>query len=203
MTGRTLVLLRHGRTAWNHEGRVQGQLDVGLDEVGHGQASAAAASVAALRPVALWCSDLARARETVAPLADLTGLPVTYDKRLRELAVGDLEGLRLGELEARDPAAYRALVRGRHDDVPGAEPTVEARERMTEALGELVAALGPGETGVAVSHGGVIRIATVGLLGWPHDQLHDLRGLHNCHRAELVEDPHDGRLRLRAYNRPA
>ncbi|WP_170981412.1 histidine phosphatase family protein [Nocardioides dongxiaopingii] len=204
--GRTLVLLRHGRTAWNHEGRVQGQLDVSLDDHGRDQAARVGPVVAALAPSLVWCSDLARTRETVAPLAAATGLPVTYDKRLREFYFGEYEGWSHAEFEARDAVAFQALRRGDYDHVPAAEPTAAVRERMVEVLGELLAALGPGQTGVAVSHGAAIRVATVALLGWPDALTHTLRGVDNCGRVELVETsegtgPGGPALRLQAYNR--
>ena len=69
-----LVLVRHGQTAWNLEGRAQGHTDVGLDETGRAQARAMAPYVAAMAPTALWSSDLARARETADRLAEATGL---------------------------------------------------------------------------------------------------------------------------------
>lgn len=205
MSGRTLVLVRHGRTAWNHEGRVQGQLDIGLDEHGHAQARQVAPQIAALRPSLLWCSDLGRTRQTVAPIAEASGLEPVFDKRLREFSFGEYESLSHAELAERDPAGYAALRAGRYDDVPAAEPTEAVRARMVEALTELLAELTPGETGVAISHGAAIREATVALLGWPPEQTHSLRGLDNCGRVELVETPGaaGGPLRLRAYNRTA
>ena len=78
-----LVIWRHGRTAWNAERRVQGQTDVELDERGHAQAAAAAARLARFSPAAIVSSDLRRAAQTAAYLAEATGLPVAYDERLR------------------------------------------------------------------------------------------------------------------------
>jgi probable phosphoglycerate mutase len=203
VTGRTLVLLRHGRTAWNHEGRVQGQLDVGLDEVGHAQAARTAPVIAALQPSVVWCSDLRRTRETVAPLATATGLEPTYDARLREFFFGEREGLSHAEFAEADPAGFAALRSGDYDAVTGAEPTVEVRARMREVLHELLAVLAPGQTGVAVSHGAAVRVATAALAGWPEPQFHTLRGLDNCGWVVLVEDREQGELRLAAYNRVA
>ena len=90
---RRLVLLRHGRTAWNAERRVQGQLEAELDDTGHRQAATAAPAIAAMRPVALWSSDSARARQTAAYVAKETGLVPTYDRRLREYFLADRQGL--------------------------------------------------------------------------------------------------------------
>src|SRR5690606_19337304 len=79
-----LILWRHGQTAWNVTGRVQGQTDVDLDETGVAQAAATAPRVAQYRPDLIVSSDLRRAARTAAALADVTGLPVEYDARLRE-----------------------------------------------------------------------------------------------------------------------
>lgn len=80
-----LLLLRHGRTAWNAARRFQGQLDPPLDEVGIAQSEAVAPVLAALGPVALLTSDLQRAVATAAPLAAATGLTARVDPRLREI----------------------------------------------------------------------------------------------------------------------
>ena len=74
---------------------------------------------------------------------------------------------------------------------------------MSEVLGSLLDALAPGDTGVAVSHGAAIRVATAALLGWPDEQFHTLRGLDNCGWVVLREHPEHGLLRLEAYNRLA
>lgn len=201
--GRTLVLLRHGRTPWNHSGRIQGHRDVGLDDHGHAQAARVAPVLAALGPTLIWCSDLERARQTAAPLAEACGLPVTHDARLREFGFGPYEGLDHAELETLDPDSHAALRRGDYDQVRHAEPTPVVRERMLGALTDLRDALGPGETGVAVSHGAAVRLATGAVLGWPDDQFRTLRGLDNTGWVVLHEHPADGVLRLAAYNRTA
>jgi glucosyl-3-phosphoglycerate phosphatase len=201
--GRTLVLLRHGRTAWNHALRVQGQIDVDLDDEGRAQAARVAPVLAALEPALIWCSDLQRTRQTVAPLAAATGLPVTYDRRLREVHLGEREGLTHAEYAVLAPEEFAQFKRGVYDVAPGAETTAQLRERTVAALRDLLAALAPGRTGVAVSHGGAIRVAVGALLGWPDDVFHSLRGLANTGWVVLAEDTLGGRLRLLAYNRTA
>lgn len=200
---RTLVLLRHGRTAFNHGLRVQGQLDVELDEVGRQQAVVAAEALAKLGPTLLWSSDLVRARSTAGALSEATGLAPTYDARLREFHLGERQGLTHDEYAAADPVEFEQFRRGHYDSAPGAEPADDVRRRMTEALHELLAALAPGEAAVAVSHGAAIRVATGAMLGWPDDQFHTLRGLTNCGWVVLEEHPEVGGLRLGAYNRTA
>ncbi len=200
---RRLVLLRHGRTAWNHARRVQGQQDAELDETGHAQALAVAPVMAALEPTLLWASDLARARDTALAVAAATGLEPTYDARLREFALGEREGLTHDEYAAADAEEYAAFRRGHLDAARGSEPTSAVRERMRAVLGDLLAALGPGETGVAVSHGAAVRVATGAMLGWPDDQFHSLRGLDNCGWVVLEDHPEVEGLHLAAYNRTA
>ncbi|MFC5178474.1 histidine phosphatase family protein [Nocardioides taihuensis] len=200
---RRVVLVRHGRTDWNHRLRVQGQSDSALDEVGRAQADAVAPVLAALRPVLLWSSDLARARDTALTIGKAAGLDPVYDARLREFSLGEREGLTHDEYRAADPEEFEQFRRGHYDTAPGAEPASAVRERMREVVGELLAALEPGQTGIAVSHGGAIRVATGALLGWPDDQFHTLRGLSNCGWVVLEEHPEVGALRLAAYNRTA
>jgi glucosyl-3-phosphoglycerate phosphatase len=198
---RTLVLLRHGRTAWNHAGRVQGQLEVDLDDVGRDQAEQVARVMKGLSPSVLWCSDLARTRQTCAPVAAATGLEPTYDGRLREFYFGDREGLTHAEYAAAAPEEFDEFRRGHYDACPTAERTAAVEVRMTTVLRELLAATEPGETALAVSHGAAIRVATGALLGWPEDQFHTLRGLENCGWVVLQEHPETDDLRLVAYNR--
>lgn len=199
MTPRRLVLLRHGRTAWNAAHRIQGQLDSELDEVGVEQARAVAPAVAALSPVLVWSSDLARARATADEVAKEAGLVPTYDERLREFRLGDFQGLTHTELEARDPAAFARFRRGEWEDIPGAESPFEVAERYAAVLHDLVAALAPGECGVAVSHGAATRTGLVHFLGWPLTQARDLRALGNCGRV-LLEQRSTGEWALASYN---
>ncbi|MFB9311803.1 histidine phosphatase family protein [Nocardioides plantarum] len=199
--GRTLVLLRHGRTPWNHSGRIQGHADVELDDHGVAQAARTAPVLAALQPALIWSSDLLRARLTAAPLAEACGLPVTTDARLREFGFGPYEGLTHAALGASDPASHAAMRRGDYDQVTHAEPTDVVRARMLAVLTDLRDALSPGETGIAVSHGAAVRLATAAVLGWPDEQFRTLRGLDNCGWVVLHEHPADGVLRLAAYNR--
>ncbi|HSE08696.1 MAG TPA: histidine phosphatase family protein [Nocardioidaceae bacterium] len=201
---RRLVLLRHGRTAWNKSGRAQGHADIELDETGHVQASATARHLGRLRPSALWSSDLARARQTADYLALTCGLPMTCDERLREFDVGERQGLTLDEFGGLYPDEYAAWVSGAGLlPVKGGEDSDDVERRIVPALRECVAALGRGETGVVVSHGAAAKVAVAGLLGWPQDMTSSLKGLDNCAWVTLEEIEHGGRLRLSAYNEKA
>lgn len=199
--GRRLIVLRHGRTEWNHRKRVQGQADVALDSEGVAQASRTAPVIAALAPVRLWCSDLLRARLTAEPLLSLTGLEPTFDQRLREFTLRSREGLTHEEYADLAPEEFARFLAGDFDAVVDGERTAAVRARMVEALTEALDSLDPGETGVVVSHGAAIRVATAAMIGWPEDQFHSLRGLDNCGWAVLEDHPTVPGLKLSAYNR--
>lgn len=196
---RRIVLLRHGRTAWNAEHRIQGQLDVELDEVGVDQARSVAPLVAALQPTLVWSSDLARARMTADEVAKEAGLVPSYDARLREFRLGEYQGQSHAELLARDEAAFERFRRGEWEGIPGAESPAEVAARFAAVIHDLAAALAPGETGVAVSHGAATRTGLVAFLGWPLTIARDLRALGNCGRV-VLEQRSTGDWALAAYN---
>jgi probable phosphoglycerate mutase len=201
LAGSRLVLLRHGQTAWNASGRAQGHADVGLDEVGHAQAAAAAAYLATLRPVALWSSDLARARTTAGYVERVTGLSAKPEARLREFDVGARQGLSMPAFAERFPRAYDAWRRGEETPhVPGAEVTAEVAMRIVPALREALAALGEGDTGIVVAHGAALKVGLAGLLGWPTELTATLRAMDNCAWATVERREPGGRLRLVGYN---
>lgn len=160
MTGAatTLLLIRHGETAWNAEHRVQGRLDVPLSTTGVWQSSRLAQRLAGERIDAIFSSDLARAWMTGAPLADVHGLTMVADVRLRERAFGIFEGKTLDEIAAEHPhelAAWRA--RDVDWRVPGGESGREFIDRAIAALGDIVAAHA-GATVAVFTHGGVLDI---------------------------------------------
>jgi broad specificity phosphatase PhoE len=198
---RRLILLRHGQTAWNAARRVQGQLDVELDDTGHRQAAEAAVALAAMAPAALWSSDNVRARQTAAYVAKESGLDPTYDVRLREYFVADRQGLTHDEYAALAPEEFAAFRGGDFDVVPGGETAAQVCARMAAALQEMLASIAGGDLAVAVSHGAAIRDVVPALLGWPVTERSGLHGLENCAWAELDQAAPGAPLRLRAYNR--
>ena len=199
--GRTLVVLRHGRTAWNDTGQAQGHTDIPLDEVGRAQARATAVALAALAPVHLWSSDLARARHTAEAVGAVCGLEPVLDSRLREYDVGERAGLTLDEFSQKFPEEYAAWITGDESvRVAGAETTSEVRARIAPAMRECLDALGPGETGVVVSHGASLKVGVSDLLGLGDAHGDLLRGMANCGWLRLSEHPRFGRLQLVSYN---
>jgi broad specificity phosphatase PhoE len=197
---RRLVLARHGRTAWNLAGRGQGHTDVSLDEAGHSEALAAAPVLAAYEPALVWSSDLARARQTAEYVAKELPVEPVYDARLREFDLGRRTGLTMAEFAEQFPDEHAAHASGRYVPVPGAESVEDVIARVRSALDEVLAGLGPGETGLVIGHGTSLKATVVALLGWPPELAGTLAALGNCRQAVLQEVEYAGRLRLSAYN---
>jgi broad specificity phosphatase PhoE len=196
-----LVLVRHGQTAWNLEGRAQGHTDVSLDGTGRAQALALAPYLAEMGPTSLWSSDLARAVQTAEHVAAATGLQARFDARLREFDAGDRAGLTLAEFGERFPEAYRSWREGHvTGHVPGAETTADVVARMVPALEEIWAATPAGETTVVVAHGACLKVSLLAFLGWPEALASTVRGLDNCGWAVVEDDPAGRGVRLASYN---
>lgn len=159
MTVTTLLLIRHGETAWNAAGRIQGQLDVPLSATGVWQAQRLATRLAHEPISAVYASDLTRAALTAQPLAQSLGLSIAFDRRLRERHFGVFEGHTLDEIAVRFPAelaAWRA--RDPHWVIPGGESGAQLIGRALAALEDIVRRHG-GETVAVVAHGGVLDAA--------------------------------------------
>jgi len=196
---RRLIVWRHGNTDWNAGNRVQGQTDVPLNDLGRQQAAEAAELLMRLRPSAIVASDLRRAADTGAALGALTGLPVTYDKRLRERYFGAWQGMLMTEVAATRPDEYARWTAGA-DVIGGDVETLDdLGERVADALRDTAGKLPSGATAVIVTHGAAARQGIGHLLGWPSSQLRTLRALQNCHWVELTHDATRG-WQVAAYN---
>ena len=155
-----ILAIRHGETAWNVDTRIQGQLDIGLNDTGRAQAQWLARSLAEREPLqAIYASDLARAWHTALAVGQAQGLAVVAHTGLRERAFGDFEGRTFVEIEAELPEHARHW-RQRTPDwaPPGAgESLLALRERVLAAVNEL-AARHVGEQIALVAHGGVMDV---------------------------------------------
>jgi glucosyl-3-phosphoglycerate phosphatase len=198
--GRRVVIWRHGETDHNAQGIWQGHLDTALSATGRAQAAAAAAALAAHEPAVIVASDLQRAAETARALAAVVGREVRYDERLREIHVGQWQGMSAGDVAARYPADQEALARG--EDLPrgvDGETVAQVVARGRAAFEELLDDLGAGECAVVATHGVAGRAMAASLVGLDqHQAWLSLGGLFNAHWAELRE----GRLgwRITAWN---
>ena len=155
-----ILAIRHGETAWNVDTRIQGQLDIGLNDTGRAQAQWLARSLAEREPLqAIYASDLARAWHTAQAVGQAQGLSVVAHTGLRERAFGDFEGRTFVEIEAELPEHARHW-RQRTPDwaPPGAgESLLALRERVLATV-EALASRHVGEQIVLVAHGGVMDV---------------------------------------------
>jgi len=149
------LVLRHGASAGDHEGRHEGRYDVPLTDHGRAQAHRAAAWISAhLPPSALYTSPLRRAAETAEILAQYVGLPVRYDDDLMEFDNGALAGLTYAEAAARYPAPIGGYKP--HEPVPDGECDITFRARAELVWSRLSIAAAEGERIGIVAHGGII-----------------------------------------------
>jgi len=201
MTARQVILWRHGRTAYNLQLRVQGQVDIELDEVGEEQVRQVAPILAQdYPPDLIVVSDLSRAVRTADALADLVGLEPIQDARLRERAFGQWEGLTREEIEQQWPGRWDMWRRGPADDDVGIESIDVLAERSIAAITEYCEAVPDGGTLVAVTHGALTTIATKVLIGLSTDW-HGMVGLANAHFTVLLPSRRGvGSWRVLAHN---
>jgi probable phosphoglycerate mutase len=167
-------LVRHGESLSNREGRVQGQADVELSEIGRSQAAAVGRWSRALRspnPIGeIWSSPLRRAVDTAEAIAAALGLPVRIDERLQELNAGIFQGHLWADLEPRFPDAVARWRSGDADyAIPGGESRAQLAARGREALHALAGRNGAAM--IVVAHGGVLTAALGSLLGRRHPLL--------------------------------
>lgn len=183
---RTRVLLaRHGETDWNAVGRWQGHADPPLNASGRAQALELAERLSGAGIEVIVSSDLCRATETAAIVAERLGLPIVEDAGLREIDVGSWSGLTRAEVAERFPDGFARWQAGEigHDG--------ETREALGERVGRVLLRLGgehAGRSVLAVTPGGAIRAARRIATGDPGEPVP------NCATVELAIV--DGRLVL-------
>jgi 2,3-bisphosphoglycerate-dependent phosphoglycerate mutase len=180
-----LLLIRHGETDWNRQHRFQGQIDVPLNPTGRRQAARLAERLAGDRHDLLLASDLQRAQQTAAPLADAWGLPAAPVPALREQGFGLFEGLEVGTIRAEHAALWQRWLAHEADfALPGGESTRQFSARVLAAV-QALAHAHPGRRLAVVTHGGVLDMV------WRHARGLPLDGQRAC------EIPNTGLNRLR------
>ena len=207
-----IFLIRHGETAWNAERRLQGHIDIPLNEEGERQAGALARALAGESVDVIISSDLSRAATTARAVAGLQGLPLHTDASLRERCFGAFEGLLYDELEERFPEAYAQWrVRDPHARYPDGERRAETfAEFAQRAVGAVtrIAEMHRGKRIVIVSHGGVLDAvyraahdmditaprnfdvlnASINRVLWDGEKLEVLRWSDNAHLAAALDE---------------
>ncbi len=163
-----LLLVRHGESVANTEGRMQGGgFDSPLTDRGREQARALLRRLQreGYRPSAGYASDLCRAAETAAILAAGLDAPLSLDPRLREYDIGLLGGVIWNDVEALYPELWRRLQQdGEPAAIPGEEGFDAFSGRLASTLAGIVAAHGEGETVALVAHGGSLGMILAHLL---------------------------------------
>ena len=203
-----LLLVRHGESTWNAEGRYQGQRDVPLSQLGARQAAALAQRLASdddVRPRAIASSPLARARETAAPAARALGLEVDVSQGLIEISHGEWEGLLKPEIESAWPsmvAAWRATPESVR--FPGGESLDDVRTRWRQFARVVERYPSPL---LVVTHDVIIRLAVLDARGEPLSAFNSLAAENaaiteidydspNLHLVRLNDGSHLGDLRV-------
>jgi len=159
MSATTLVLVRHGETAWNVEGRIQGHLDIPLNEIGLAQAAAIGTRFGAENFDAIYSSDLIRALRTASPVVASPENDIIREWRLRERHLGVLQGLTGGEAMVRQPDAWKVFKsRDANLALAGGESLGEFSRRVVDFV-EDVRARHAGRRVLMVTHGGVLDAA--------------------------------------------
>ena len=189
------ILIRHGESLSNRDGRVQGQADISLTEVGRQQAKAVASwcqSQQFQSPCELWSSPLCRARETAEIIGKATGLPVNLKDDLVELNAGVFQGHLWDDLADRFP---EDVARWRSGDLDFRIPGGESRRQLAQRGGQALQSLScrSARSIIIVAHGGVLTAALGLLLGRDHPLLVEaverpftrLPALGNCSVSQL------------------
>lgn len=191
-----LYCVRHGQSTYNAEGRIQGQSNVPLSELGRRQGEAVARALADEPIEALYCSPLRRALDTAQPVAEALGLEIQIIPLLKEIHAGIWEDRRRSEIEQEYSEELQRWREGEFErPIPGGESRRQLLGRGREAFKTILGS-GYGHV-VVVSHGGLLVVTLKDLLGIPRDQ--PPLDLENGSITKLAHDG-DGRVELLALD---
>jgi len=194
-----LIIMRHGQTDWNVENRFQGHTDIPLNAMGRAQVARAASILGTQDIDHIISSDLQRAFDTAAAVADVKKLTVIADPQLRETHCGSWEGRTGPDIEATDGQQLTRWFAG--DDIPAGgdgERRSEVVKRMMNAIDKGLASCASGQTLLVVTHGGAARGAIGALLGLAIEDWVAIGGLANASWS-IVEE-RNARWRLIEHN---
>lgn len=191
-----VYIVRHGQTVWNTEGRIQGSTDIELDDTGVTQAKLVSASLEPLGAQAILSSDLKRAAQTAAAIAQCCSIPIHFDPSLRERNMGDWEGRTFDEYRHYVAAICKA------DDNLG----LDVRPSNGESLRDCYERAEPlvskiqswGEPIVVVTHGAMAGSLLCQLLGAGIESVRAFRFANAS--ITVLERMLDGHYFLQKYN---
>ena len=185
----TIILWRHGQTDWNVANKFQGHTDIPLNAVGEYQAMHAAKLVIDMKPTAILSSDLNRAQKTAQALADINGLPISIDARLRETNCGKWEGLTGDEIRAVDHEALKEWSLGGDNPAGGTgDRRSEVGARAKAAIEDFLADKDD-QTLIVATHGGTARAIIGSYLELPIPYWAKIGGLSNASWSVLSDSP--------------
>jgi broad specificity phosphatase PhoE len=179
-----LILIRHGETDWNLEGRWQGQTDVPLNARGLRQAELLAEKLSGSGLTAVYSSDLTRARQTAEAVARSSGLDVQLEPRLREICQGDWEGKLISEIQRLEgDISQKRSENPLNFAAPGGETPLQVQSRVLAAAEAILQRHPDGVTAV-VSHGYALAVIIAHYRELPISQAWDLIP-DNCSPVEI------------------
>ena len=192
-----LILVRHGQTEWNANGRYQGQSNVALSELGRRQAECLAAGFPVQGLDAIYSSDLDRARETAECVGRKFDVPVRPEPAFRELSFGDWEGLTYQEISTRWPEEANKLFTAPDElKIPNGETFQDLQKRALAKIDALCK--GHTDKNVAVfAHGAINKTILSGLM---HIPLHYLWSLRQDNTAVNILRLDDGYVTVELIN---
>lgn len=194
-----LLIVRHGQTDWNTNGRFQGQTDIPLNATGHQQAHSLARRLAAEPLAAIYASDLQRTWLTAKSIHQALPLngccPLISEPRLREMSFGEWEGLTYDEIQARQPQLLQRWETDlEHTCPPGGETLLELVGRV-QAVYQTILITHPDTTVLLVAHGGPLQILITSLLEMPPGRFWQIH-LSNASLSEVSVFPEGAILNL-------
>jgi len=183
----TVLLVRHGETAWNREGRIQGWAPTPLTDRGREQARQVGAHLADRGVDRVVASDLRRTKETASPVVRATDAPITFDRGWRERSFGVFEGMLADELFGSHPEydVFEIGYAAATEAPENGESIVDTRERVLDAVDRLVDDCDGGETVAVVTHGGPVQTVVSNLQGLDIVEAIETLHVENCSVTEV------------------
>ena len=153
-----ILAIRHGETMWNVDSRIQGHLNIGLNDTGRWQAERLGMALKDETIAAIYASDLSRAHDTALAVSRRTGVPVQAEPGLRERSFGEFEGRTFAKIETELPEQAKRWRQRDPSFTPAGGESLLMLEARVLSVAARLAAQHPGEQIALFAHGGVIDI---------------------------------------------